>query len=88
MTEERTDQPLSPTKEAEKKRVGLEVYLFIWFYIAFIFKWIRAMFASFFGGNPQEELSEKVGVEQSSKLGLFATKNITLADYIEIQVRV
>ncbi|CAD5211411.1 unnamed protein product [Bursaphelenchus xylophilus] len=86
LTEARTDAIPIARKENNKKRVGVEFTLFLWFYIAFIAKLVKAMFASFFGGNPNEEMSEKIGVEQSAQLALYATRNITLADYIEIQL--
>ncbi|CAD5206999.1 unnamed protein product [Bursaphelenchus okinawaensis] len=86
LTEARTDAIPIARKENNKRRVGVEFTLFILFYITWIFKLIKAMFASFFGGNPIEELSEKTCVEQSAQLALYATRNITLTDYIEIQL--
>lgn len=86
LTEVRTDHAVAVEKNSDKLRVGMEMLLFLSFYLSLLSKLVKALMASFFGGSPSEELNEKVGVEQSVQLALFTTRNITLADYIEIQV--
>lgn len=81
LTEVRLDNIVTP--EENKQRVGIELSLFVIFHLSFLFKLIKAMFSFFFGGDATSDLNEKIGVEQSAQLALYATKSLTLAEYIE-----